>query len=198
MSAIFASCLEKGEQLSSGYWFLELLGACQLKKKGCDRIYCDQSESGLKDNRPEWSNWLGHLGKSDTLVIWELDRASRSTKHLIELVEDLKKHDVELLRLKEQIDTETATAKFFFQMTALIAEPGRDIIREQTLARIATGRKGSRKESITEGQKLEERRVPKTMGKPGNSFALSLSSLLSNPEFGDRNSWSWAVSGKGF
>ncbi|MEL7071685.1 MAG: recombinase family protein [Cyanobacteria bacterium J06581_3] len=55
-----------------------------LEKEGCDRIFCDQGESGAKASRPEWDNCLDHLRKGDTLVIWKLDRASRSTKHLRE------------------------------------------------------------------------------------------------------------------
>ena len=53
--------------------------------------------------------------------------------------------------------------KFFFRMTASIAELERDIIRERTLAGLAAararGRKGGRKKSITEGQKLEAKRL---------------------------------------
>ncbi|MEL7052752.1 MAG: recombinase family protein [Cyanobacteria bacterium J06588_5] len=110
-------------------------------------------------------NCLDHLRKGDTLVIWRLDRASRSTKHLIELAEDFEKRGVELKSLKEQIDTSTAMGKFFFRMTASIAELERDIIRERTLAGLtaarARGRKGGRKKSITEGQKLEAKRLTK-------------------------------------
>ena len=134
-----------------------------LNEDGCDRIFCDQGESGAKASRPEWDNCLDHLRKGDTLVIWKLDRASRSTKHLIELAEDLKKRGVELLSLKEKIDTSSAMDKFFFRMTASIAELERDIIRERTLAGLAAararGRKGGRKTSITEGQKLEAKRL---------------------------------------
>ena len=49
--------------------------------------------------------------------------------------------------------------KFFFRMTASIAELERDIIREHTLAGLAAararGREGGRKKSITKGQELE-------------------------------------------
>ena len=134
-----------------------------LEKEGCDRIFCDQGESGAKDSRPEWDNCLDHLRKRDTLVIWKLDRASRSTKHLIELAEDSETRGVELKSLKEQIDTSTAMGKFFFRLTASIAELERDIIRERTLAGLAAararGRKGGRKKSITEGQMLEAKRL---------------------------------------
>lgn len=65
--------------------------------------------------------------------------------------------------MKEQIDTATAMGKFFFRMTASIAALERDIIRERTLAGLAAararGRKGGRKKSITEDQKLEAKRL---------------------------------------
>ena len=68
-----------------------------------------------------------------------------------------------MLSLKEKIDTSTAMGKFFFRMTASIAELERDIIRERTLAGLAAararGRKGGRKKSITEGQMLEAKRL---------------------------------------
>lgn len=134
-----------------------------LEKEGCDRIFRDQGESGAKAHRPAWDNCLDHLRRGDTLIIWKLDRASRSTKQLIELAEDLEKRGVELKSLKEQIDTASAMGKFFFRMTASIAELERDIIRERTLAGLAAararGRKGGRKKSITEGQKLEAKRL---------------------------------------
>ena len=115
--------------------------------------------------RPEWDNCLDHLRKGDTLVVWKLDRASRSTKHLIELAEDLEHRGIELRSLKEQIDTASAMGKFFFRMTAAIAELERDIIRERTLAGLAAararGHKGGRKKTITKGQKLEAQRLAK-------------------------------------
>ena len=134
-----------------------------LEKEGCDLIFCDQGESGAKDSRPEWNNCLDHLRKGDALVIWKLDRASRSTKHLLELAEDLKQRGIKLKSLKEEINTASAMGKFFFRMTASIAELERDIIRERTLAGLAAararGRRGGRKKSITEGQKLEAKRL---------------------------------------
>ena len=101
--------------------------------------------------------------KARAVNLWKLDRASRSTKHLIELSEDLTQRGVKLKSLKEQINTASAMGKFFFRMTASIAELERDIIRERTLAGLAAararGRKGGRKKSITEGQKLEAQRL---------------------------------------
>ena len=70
--------------------WLAQIGVDYYTGSKCDRIFCDQGESGAKGSRPEWDNCLDHLRKGDTLVIWKLDRASHSTKHLIELAEELK------------------------------------------------------------------------------------------------------------
>ncbi|PZO20897.1 MAG: invertase [Leptolyngbya foveolarum] len=134
-----------------------------LEKDGCDRIFLDKGESGSKDSRPEWDKCLEHLRKGDTLVIWKLDRAGRSTKHLIELSDKLEKRGIELRSLREQIDTSTAMGRFFFRTMASIAELELDIIRERTMAGLAAakarGRKGGRKKSITKGQELEAKRL---------------------------------------
>ena len=88
------------------------------RRRGAITSSAIRVESGAKAHRPEWDNCLDHLRKGDMLVIWKLDRASRLTKHLIELAEDLKKRGVKLRSLKAQIDTSSAMGKFFFRMAA--------------------------------------------------------------------------------
>ena len=52
-------------------------------------IYMDKL-SGAKTERPGLTKCLDALQKGDILVVWRLDRLSRSTRHLIALVEDLR------------------------------------------------------------------------------------------------------------
>ncbi len=134
-----------------------------LKADGCDRIFVDEGVSGVKASRPEWDKCLDQLRKGDVLVIWKLDRAGRSTKHLIEVSEFLEFKGVELRSIQDQIDTSTAMGKFFFRTMASIAELERDIIKERTEAGLkaarARGRKGGRKKTVTKGQELEAKRL---------------------------------------
>ena len=58
-----------------------------LNADGCDRIFHNKSKSGAKGSRPRWDKCLNPLRQGDTLVIWKLNRASRSTKHSIKLVQ---------------------------------------------------------------------------------------------------------------
>lgn len=119
----------------------------QLKNVGCQKIY-KEKVTGTKKDRPEFNKMLEYAREGDTIVITELTRLSRSTKDLIAISETLEQKKVELLSLKENIDTKTATGKAMFGMLAVIAQFERDLIVERTKEGLASararGRKGGR------------------------------------------------------
>lgn len=59
-----------------------------LQLAGCEKIFEDQI-SGAKAERPGLHAVLQFVRPGDTLVIWRLDRLSRSLKDLIEMVKAL-------------------------------------------------------------------------------------------------------------
>jgi DNA invertase Pin-like site-specific DNA recombinase len=134
-----------------------------LNKLGCDRIFQDKGVSGSKASRPAWDECLSYLRAGDTLAVWKLDRAGRSTKHLIELSESLQEREIEFISVKDQIDTSTPMGRFFFRMMSSLAELEKDITIDRTNAGLAAararGRVGGRKKSITTGQELEAKRL---------------------------------------
>ena len=91
---------------------------------------------------------LNQLRKGDKVVVYKLDRISRSTKHLIELSELFNEKGVDFVSIQDHIDTSTAMGRFFFRMMASIPELERDIIVERTNAELeaarSRGRKGGR------------------------------------------------------
>lgn len=122
---------------------LDLLGA-----QGCERIY-QEKMTGTKTNRPEFEKMLSALREGDTLVVESFSRLSRSTKDLLEIVERLTQMNVNLISLKEQLDTTTATGRMMLTMLSALSQFERDIIAERTkeglkAARVR-GRKGGRK-----------------------------------------------------
>ncbi|TCO70639.1 recombinase family protein [Marinisporobacter balticus] len=127
-----------------------------LKENACEKIYTDKI-TGAKKERPEFDKALDQLRKGDTLVVWKLDRAGRSLKHLIELVENLDEDGVGFISLKENIDTTTSTGKLVFHIFAALAEFEKDIIRERTQAGLtaarARGRVGGRPK-LMDGKKV--------------------------------------------
>ncbi|MCF6766769.1 recombinase family protein [Thiotrichales bacterium 19S11-10] len=76
----------------------------KLKKYGCDEIY-QEKISGVNQNRPELIKCLDYVRKGDTLVITKLDRMARSALHLGQIVEKLKKKNVNFVVIDQHIDT---------------------------------------------------------------------------------------------
>ncbi|MBV9327132.1 MAG: recombinase family protein [Chloroflexi bacterium] len=123
-----------------------------LKAAGCYRLFVDTA-SGALDERPQLAKVLDQLRTGDTLVVWKLDRLGRSLRHLIDTIADLDQRDIGFRSLQENIDTTTAGGKLIFHIFGALAEFERDIIRQRTLAGLASararGRKGGRPLSMT-------------------------------------------------
>jgi len=118
-----------------------------LTHYGVDRIYKEKM-SGTKRDRPELQKLLERMEAGDTVVIESLSRLGRSTKDLIELVEQFQKRNVQLVSLKESIDTSTSTGKLLFTIVSALAQFERDVIADRTReglqAARARGRSGGR------------------------------------------------------
>ncbi|WP_445505733.1 recombinase family protein [Niallia sp. 03091] len=110
-----------------------------LEKYGCERVY-QEKMTGTKKERPQLAELMTILRPGDKVVIYKLDRISRSTKHLIELSEFFEKKGVEFVSILDSIDTSTPMGRFFFRILASIAELERDIISERTKAGLASAR----------------------------------------------------------
>lgn len=102
-----------------------------LKQYGIDRLYTEKM-SGTKRDRPELTKLLSHMDEGDTIVIESLSRLGRSTKDLIELVELFQKRGVQLVSLKESINTSTSTGKLLFTILSALAQFERDVIADRT------------------------------------------------------------------
>lgn len=127
----------------------------ELKKCGCEKIFTDVI-SGVKCERLGLNEAFEYAREGDIIVVWKLDRAGRSLKHLIEIVNELDERKIGFISLKESIDTTTSTGRLMFHIVASLAEFERDIIRERTMAGLtaarARGRIGGRPKKIDENK----------------------------------------------
>jgi len=114
-----------------------------LKKYGCERIF-QEKITGTKKDRPQLEEMLKLLRSGDKVVIYKLDRISRSTKHLIELSERFESEGVQLVSIQDSIDTSSPIGRFFFRVMASISELERDIISERTRAGLSSARSRGR------------------------------------------------------
>jgi DNA invertase Pin-like site-specific DNA recombinase len=126
-----------------------------LTKYGVDELYVEKF-TGTKASRPQWDLVKGKLRKGDTLVVTKLDRLGRSTRDLLEIAAYLEAEGVNLVTIKQPIDTTTAEGKLFFTMVAAFAEFEHAMMKARTLdglaAARARGRVGGRKAKLTERQ----------------------------------------------
>lgn len=108
-----------------------------LRGAGCDIIFRDSGVSGSQTDRPQFSQALNAIGAGDMLVIWRLDRMSRSLRHLMDINDALKGRGAFFESLTEKIDTSTAMGEFVFHILGAVAQLEREIIRERTRAGLA-------------------------------------------------------------
>ncbi|OJH18715.1 resolvase [Bacillus obstructivus] len=117
-----------------------------LIKEGVEPEYIfEEKITGTKADRPKLAELLNYARKGDQIVVYKLDRLSRSTKHLIELSEELEKRGIELISIQDKIDTTNGIGKAMFKILAVLSEMERDIISERTKAGLESARKRGNK-----------------------------------------------------
>lgn len=157
-----------------------------LRAGGCEKVF-EEKASGAKRDRPELAEALKYMRTGDTLVVWKLDRLARSLKQLIETVEELEKQGIGFRSLTESIDTTTANGKLFFHIFGALAEFERSIIRERTIAGLASararGRVGGRPRALSEADIAKAKAMLRDPGitaqQVADTLGVSLSTLYS-------------------
>jgi len=162
-----------------------------LQSAGCERIYREKASGGRWD-RPELQRLLDQLRKADVLVVWKLDRLSRSLRDVLTIMERLGEAQAGFRSLTEAIDTTTPAGRMMMQMVGAFAEFERAMLRERTKAGLDAarreGRIGGRRPKLTPAQQAEIRKmVSKGEKTPADAARLfkvhpaTISRLLARP-----------------
>jgi DNA invertase Pin-like site-specific DNA recombinase len=129
-----------------------------LKAAKCERIYRERASGGRWD-RPELQRLLDQLRKGDVLVVWKLDRLSRSLRDVLTIMERLAEAKAGFRSLTEEIDTTTPAGRMMMQMVGSFAEFERAMLRERTKIGLETarreGRVGGRPPKLSRQQQTE-------------------------------------------
>lgn len=107
-----------------------------LKKHNIDKWFIDKC-SGKNTDRPQLKAMLEYVREGDTVFVHDFSRLARSTKDLLELVENLNGKGVALVSNKENLDTRTPTGKLLLTMIGAIAEFERTNLLERQREGIA-------------------------------------------------------------
>ena len=162
-----------------------------LKAAGCERIYREKASGGRWD-RPELHRLLDQMRKGDVLVVWKLDRLSRSLRDVLTIMERLRDSGAGFRSLTEAIDTTTAAGRMMMQMVGVFAEFERAMLKERTKAGLDAareeGRIGGRRPKLSERQQAEVRKMvakgDKTAADAARLFKVhpaTVSRLLARP-----------------
>lgn len=90
-----------------------------MEKHNIDKWY-KEKVSAKDTNRKQLQEMLGYAREGDTIFIHSFDRLARSTKDLLEIIEQLKAKGVFLVSCKENIDTSTPTGELMVTMIGAI------------------------------------------------------------------------------
>ena len=129
-----------------------------LREAGAGRVY-EETVSGGRWDRPELGRLLDQLRPGDVVLVWKLDRLSRSLKDLLHLLERVEAAGAGFRSLTESIDTTTPAGRMLTQMLGAFAEYERAMVRERTAAGLAAaraeGRVGGRRPKLTPQQRAD-------------------------------------------
>lgn len=129
-----------------------------LKVSGCEKIFQEKVSGGRWD-RPELHKLLEHLRKGDIVVVWKLDRLSRSLKDLLLILEKIEVAGADFQSLTEAIDTSTPGGRMMMQIVGSFAEFERAMLKERTKNGLDSarreGRIGGRRPKLTPQQQKE-------------------------------------------
>ncbi len=130
--------------------------------KSCDILFIEK-ESGSQDNRVQLlkalklAKELKRINKQVSLVVYKLDRLTRKMFTLVNILDDLTIHDIQLISLKENIATDSLTGKLLVVILGYVAEMELESIRSRT--------KDGLRKAKERGVKLGNKGISKTKEK---------------------------------
>lgn len=101
-----------------------MLKLCDYKNYEVYKVYEDAGISAKNINRPAFQEMIQDIkdGKINKIIVYKLDRLTRSIKDLEEICTFLEENNCSLESMCEDINTSTANGKFFIRMLTILAQ----------------------------------------------------------------------------
>jgi len=98
--------------------------------------YTDLGISGTKARRPALDRLLkdAHRHRFDVVLVWSCDRLARSTKHFLQVLDELSDLGIQFLSQREAIDTDGPLGRAIVVIVSAVAELERSLIVERVRA----------------------------------------------------------------
>lgn len=136
------------EQAQEGYSVGEqkerLIAYCKAKDWLIADIYVDGGYTGSNLNRPGIQKLISETDKFDLVLVYKLDRLSRSQRDTLYLIEEVfRPRGVDFISMQESFDTSTPFGKAMIGLLAVFAQLEREQIKERTwMGRVARAKTG--------------------------------------------------------
>ena len=147
---VFGYCrVSTSHQVDDGYSLDEqkdrIEAYCKALGWNLLKVYIDAAESGAKADRPALNEMVRNIKKVDKVVVYKLDRLSRSQKDTLYLIEDVfLANGVDFVSMTENFDTGTPFGRAIVGILAVFAQLEREQIKERMFlgrdARIKSGK----------------------------------------------------------
>jgi DNA invertase Pin-like site-specific DNA recombinase len=155
-----------------------------VKSAGAATVFREKV-SGVRANRPQLAKLMASLAAGDVVVVTKLDRLGRSTRELLDLIDQISKAGASFRSLGDPLwDTGSSQGRLLSTMLAAIAEFERELIRERTgegrKRAQAAGVKFGRKRKLSDYQRTEaikRRAAGETLASIAKSFAVDISMI---------------------
>ena len=108
--------------------------AVNIKDWNVYKVYKDEGISGKRiDNRESLKEMLDDIknNRINNVLVFKIDRLTRSTRDLIDLVEYFNRYECDFNSLCESIDTSSATGRMFIKIIGIFAEFERENLAER-------------------------------------------------------------------
>lgn len=145
------------EQKEHGYSLGEqserLEGYAKARGWSVYKVYTDGGHSGASLDRPALKSMIRDIerGKVDGVLVYKLDRLSRSQKDTLYLIEDVfNRHGVGFVSMQESFDTSTPFGKAMVGILSVFAQLEREQIKERmTLGKIGRAKTKASRRTIS-------------------------------------------------
>lgn len=158
MRVIIYTRVSTREQAENGYSITEqeerLRAYCKAKDWIVVKVLSDPGFSGAKMERPALQQLIRDVQHKncDIVLVWKLDRLSRSQKDTLFLIEDVfVKNNVSFVSTNESFDTSTAFGRAMIGILSAFAQLEREQIKERSLL----GREARAKDGLWHGGGFE-------------------------------------------
>lgn len=125
-----------------------------LKKHHIDKWFIEKL-SGKNTDRPQLKLMLDYARENDTIYIESFSRLARNTKDLLNIIENLNSNNIQVISIKENLDTSTPTGKLMLTMIGAISTFEREIMLERQKEGIAIAKQEGKYKGRTKKEKPE-------------------------------------------